>query len=947
MPVHPQVQPRPLRRDHCGAPRGTLRHPAVLRRGRARDRGRRAGPADGRRADRTRAARPLRVPGRHPGLAVGAEPGRGPAGSGGRPRRDGRADLPRAAGARRGTRGPAALRRCRPGTHGRRAAAARRGPARGPARGAGGRRRLRAAGSRLPAAATGVHGPGRGTAPAAHALRRRGDLRGHGAPAAARRGRGAARRPPSPGPADPSDTAYVIYTSGSTGTPKGVRVPHRALTNFLWSMAREPGFGPGDTLLALTTVCFDISGLELYLPLVTGGTVEILPTAATRDGLRLRDAVERSAATVLQATPATWSMLLAAGWRGDPRLTVLCGGEALSAELAEALLAGNREVWNLYGPTETTIWSAAARLAPGDRVTVGTPLANTALYVLDSAGRPVPTGVPGELYIGGHGVAEGYLERPELTAERFLPDPFAIGSDARMYRTGDLVRRLPDGRIEHLGRIDSQVKVRGHRVELEEIEAALRRLAGVRDAVVVARGTGGGDRSLLACWTRSGSGPDPTAEQLAAWLPAYMVPDVMIPVTGFPHTLNEKVDRAALAALPPDAVRARFGVSGVRGPETGAGVPSQPAPGPGAPTAALEAELAGTVARLAGVPAEEIGAHTPLGEVGMNSVTFTALSAELRTAYGIDVRPTLFYRRGTLRALAGHLWEQYPAQLGARFGAAAADPAAGEALAADSATVPQPAEPRAPGAAGHGHRGRRHGRTPARLTGSGRVLGAPGRRERPGEGGARGPVERTAVRTAGAAPPAGRLRPRRGLLRRGLLRDLPPGGGADGPPAADPAGGGVVGRGGRRIPALRTGRQTRRGVRRRRQQRLPGGPAGRRARPAGAHRHRRGAVGDPEPDLLHAGPARAEYGGGHGLLRLAHRGPPGVCRASGRHLRPGDRGGRQSDPHAERLRGARPGRDAQPRRPLQDVRPPGRRLCPGRGCRRGAAQTGRPGPAGR
>ncbi|MEU7318205.1 amino acid adenylation domain-containing protein [Streptomyces sp. NPDC007083] len=494
---------------------------------------------------------------------------------------------------------------------------------------------------------------------------------------------------PSPGPAAPSDPAYVIYTSGSTGRPKGVRVPHRALTNFLWSMAREPGFGPGDTLLALTTVCFDISGLELYLPLITGGTVEILPAAAAKDGLRLRDAVERSAATVLQATPATWSMLLAAGWRGDPRLTVLCGGETLSAELAEALLAGNREVWNLYGPTETTIWSAAARLAPGDRVTVGTPLANTALYVLDSAGRPVPTGVPGELYIGGHGVAEGYLDRPELTAERFLPDPFATGCDARMYRTGDLARRLPDGRIEHLGRIDSQVKVRGHRVELEEIEATLRRLPGVRDAVVVARGTGGGDRSLLACWTRTGSGPDPTAEQLAVWLPAYMVPDVLIPVTGFPHTLNEKVDRATLAALSPDAVRARFGAPGVREPEAGAGAPSGTVREPGGRAAALEAELAATVARLAGVPAGEIGVHTPLGEVGMNSVTFTALSAELRTAYGIDVRPTLFYRRGTLRALSEHLWEQHPARLGAHFGAEPPAPAAAPA----PAVLPQPAEP--------------------------------------------------------------------------------------------------------------------------------------------------------------------------------------------------------------------------------------------------------------
>ncbi|MER7794330.1 amino acid adenylation domain-containing protein, partial [Streptomyces sp. NPDC097640] len=482
---------------------------------------------------------------------------------------------------------------------------------------------------------------------------------------------------PSPGPAGPSDTAYVIYTSGSTGRPKGVRVPHRALTNFLWSMAREPGFGPRDTLLALTTVCFDISGLELYLPLITGGTVEVLPAEVAQDGLRLREAVERGTATVIQATPATWSMLLAAGWQGDPGLTVLCGGEALPSDTAEALLAGNREVWNLYGPTETTIWSAASRLGRGEPVTIGTPIANTRLYVLDGAHRPAPTGVPGELYIGGHGVADGYLGRPELTGERFLPDPFATAPDARMYRTGDLVRRLADGRIDYLGRMDSQVKVRGFRIELEEIEATLRRLDGVRQAVVVARGQGGGDRSLLACYVLDDGAADPAREQLAAWLPAHMLPDALIRVTGFPHTLNEKVDRTTLATLPLAELRARFGAPDTGQPQS----PHEPAR-PAGRTEALIAELARTVSRLGGLRPEEIGAHTPLGEAGMNSVSFTALSTELRTAYGIEVYPTLFYRRGTLAALAEHLWEHHPAELVARLGTAA------ESL----ITAPPPAE---------------------------------------------------------------------------------------------------------------------------------------------------------------------------------------------------------------------------------------------------------------
>ncbi|WP_341720553.1 amino acid adenylation domain-containing protein [Micromonospora sp. FIMYZ51] len=472
---------------------------------------------------------------------------------------------------------------------------------------------------------------------------------------------------PSPGPAGPADTAYVIYTSGSTGQPKGVAVPHRALTNFLCSMAREPGCGPADTLLAVTTVCFDISALELYLPLITGGRVEIVPTEVARDGLRLRDTVERLRPTLMQATPATWGMLLAGGWSGDPALTVLCGGEALSAETAAALLAGNRAVWNLYGPTETTVWSAASRLVPGERITIGSPIANTTLYLLDSARRPVPTMVAGELYIGGHGVADGYLNRPELTAERFLPDPF-VGGDARMYRTGDLARRLPDGRIEYLGRIDSQVKVRGFRVELEEIEATLRRIAGVRQAVVVARGRDGGDRTLLACYVLADGAAEPSREQLAAWLPDHMVPDTLLRVTTLPQTLNDKVDRSALATLPLADLRAGFGATAAARPL----VPARPA----SRVEALVADLAGIVGRLAGVRPEDIGAHAPLGDAGMNSVTFTALSVELRKAYGIEVYPTLFYRRGTLTALAEHLWEEYPAALSARFATVAPPPAA-------------------------------------------------------------------------------------------------------------------------------------------------------------------------------------------------------------------------------------------------------------------------------
>src|SRR5689334_1022205 len=276
------------------------------------------------------------------------------------------------------------------------------------------------------------------------------------------------------------DLAYVIFTSGSTGRPKGVQVPQRALVSFLLSMSREPGLAADDVLLAVTTLSFDIAGLELLLPLAVGARVEIASREDAADGLRLRRLL--AGATVLQATPATWRMLLDAGWEGDARLKALCGGEALPADLAARLLPRVGELWNMYGPTETTIWSATRRVT-GDDVAVGGAIANTRLYVLDPWGGSVPLGVPGELCIGGAGLARGYLDAPDLTAERFVPDPFADEPGARLYRTGDLVRWRDGGRIEFLGRIDFQVKLRGFRIELGEIEAALAAHPDVHQAV--------------------------------------------------------------------------------------------------------------------------------------------------------------------------------------------------------------------------------------------------------------------------------------------------------------------------------------------------------------------------------------------------------------------------------------------------------------------------------
>ncbi len=364
--------------------------------------------------------------------------------------------------------------------------------------------------------------------------------------------------------ASPEGTAYVIYTSGSTGRPKGVAVPHRALVNFLTSMRHEPGFGPGDTLLALTTVCFDIAGLELYLPLVAGGRVDIAPEGTAKDGLRLRRYLEESGATVVQATPTTWKMLFAAGWAGDPALTVLCGGEAVDQDTADILATRTRAAWNLYGPTETTIWSAVGRLRAGEPVTLGEPVANTQLLVLDPHRRLLPAGVPGELYIGGDGLAEGYFGRPDLTAERFVPNPYDTSLSARLYRTGDLVRALPDGRLEYLGREDAQVKIRGHRVEPGEAEAALRRLPGVAEAVVVpARAAGGTGLMLRGFYTvPDGASAAPIdASPLSDWLPEYLVPDVLVPLASFPQTLNGKIDRGRLGTAPLEELRTHFGTA--------------------------------------------------------------------------------------------------------------------------------------------------------------------------------------------------------------------------------------------------------------------------------------------------------------------------------------------------------------------------------------------------
>ena len=351
---------------------------------------------------------------------------------------------------------------------------------------------------------------------------------------------------------EPEDLAYVIFTSGSTGRPKGVQIPHRAVVNFLDSMAREPGLGADDVLCAVTTLSFDIAVLELLLPLTRGARVVLADRATASDGVALARLLEASGANVMQATPATWRMLLAAGWRGNARLRILCGGEALTRELADRLLDCGREVWNVYGPTETTVWSCVERVvAESGAVSIGRPLANTEVYIVDARLQPVPAGVPGELLIGGLGVARGYLGRPELTAEKFVVDPFGARSGARLYRTGDLARRRRDGRIDVVGRIDHQVKLRGFRIEPGEIESVLAKHPAIAQAVVVCREDRPGDKRLVAYVTTRGDGAVSSGDLRAfakRELPDYMVPSACVVLAELPLTPNGKIDRRALPA---------------------------------------------------------------------------------------------------------------------------------------------------------------------------------------------------------------------------------------------------------------------------------------------------------------------------------------------------------------------------------------------------------------
>ena len=439
--------------------------------------------------------------------------------------------------------------------------------------------------------------------------------------------------------AGPRDPAYVIYTSGSTGKPKGVVVPHGAAVNFLASMAQEPGLQASDALVAVTTLSFDIAVLELLLPLTVGAQVILASREEAGDGKALRKLLETGPATVMQATPSTWRVLIEAGWHGSPAFKALIGGEALPVDLAQQLRARTGELWNMYGPTETTVWSTCWRVTNSEQgISIGRPIANTRIHVLDEQRHLCPIGVAGEIYIGGEGVALGYLNRPELTAERFVPDPFSESSGARLYRTGDRGRWREGGLLEHLGRLDHQVKVRGHRVELGEIEANLSKHPEVAQTVVIVREDRPGDLRLVAYVVARESMPNATSlrEHLRAALPDYMLPQHFVGIDAVPLLPNGKMNRNALP-LPTVAI------SSARAAE--------------APQTPLELAIAQVWQELLGV--EQVGLRDNFFDLGGHSLLAVHAVAKIEDRLGIKLNARRLVFESLAQLTAG---EEKPAE---------------------------------------------------------------------------------------------------------------------------------------------------------------------------------------------------------------------------------------------------------------------------------------------
>jgi amino acid adenylation domain-containing protein len=441
------------------------------------------------------------------------------------------------------------------------------------------------------------------------------------------------------GSAEPVDlpplaTAVTIFTSGSTGRPKAVSVTQGGIGAFLAALAPMLALGPDDRLVAVTTFAFDIALVELLVPVLAGGCVVIADAEQVRDAVRLRELLTDSGATALQMTPAGWRMLIDAGGIPAGVKLRISGGEALPRDLADAIGSGTDvRLWNLYGPTETTIYSGADAVGPSPApIEIGSVIAGTQLYVLDAGLRPVPPGVFGEVYIGGAGVAHGYHGAPGLTAARFVPDPFGRRPGARLYRTGDIGRWRRTGRIELAGRADRQIKIRGYRIECGEVEAALRNHDEIAQAVVALRGAGHDARLVGYLVTASGAGTPPSGlrEHLRQVLPEYMVPAAFVVLSALPLTANNKIDYRAL-------------------PEPDWGVLSGQVPV--APRTPTESRLAAIMTELLALPAP-IGVHDNFFAFGGHSLTATRLMARIRAVYGVDLPIFTMFSDPTVAGLA-------------------------------------------------------------------------------------------------------------------------------------------------------------------------------------------------------------------------------------------------------------------------------------------------------
>ncbi|NEP63671.1 MAG: amino acid adenylation domain-containing protein, partial [Symploca sp. SIO2G7] len=447
----------------------------------------------------------------------------------------------------------------------------------------------------------------------------------------------------------PDNLAYVIYTSGSTGKPKGVEICHQSLVNFLGSMAVTPGLTDADTLLAVTTICFDIAALEIYLPLIVGAKTVVASRDVAADGKRLSLKLASSGATVMQATPATWQMLLAVGWQGNPQLKIICGGEALSVQLATQLGEKGSSVWNLYGPTETTVWSTVCPVSAKGQiersenpsVSIGRAIANTQVYILDRHLQPVPIGVPGEIHIGGAGLARGYLNHPELTQAKFIPNPFfnskskiQNAKEACLYKTGDKARYLKDGNIEFIGRIDNQVKIRGFRIELGEIEATLAQHPEVQEVVVIAREDSPGEKRLVAYLvTQKELQITQLRSFLKTKLPDYMVPAAFVLLDAIPLTPNGKVDRRALPAPDTDNFSQDTSFIPPRNP--------------------LELQLSQIWSEILNIPT--LGVQDNFFDLGGHSLLAVRLMARIEKQLGIHLPLTTLFTEPTIESQANLL----------------------------------------------------------------------------------------------------------------------------------------------------------------------------------------------------------------------------------------------------------------------------------------------------